>query len=120
MIIGERLKKARKDKKLTQQELGDMLGVSKVSICGYETGTRVPTMDNFIQLLDILEVKPDYLLGREASVICDDEEDYSVRIAKDDLDIINEFKKYANLYNKLIADHKRTVELINRRMKNGR
>ena len=54
MIIGERIKMARKNKELTQQELGDILGVSKVSICGYENGTRVPTVENFVQLLDVL------------------------------------------------------------------
>ena len=32
-------------------------------------------------------------------------------------DLINELKKYNSLYNKLIADSKRTVELIARRMK---
>lgn len=117
MIIGERIKEARKDKKLTQQQLGDILGVSKVSICGYENGTRVPTMENFIQLLDILEVKPEYLLGREITAICEDEQEYCVHIAKSDLSIVNEFKQYTDLYNKLVADHKRTVALIARRMK---
>ncbi len=117
MIIGERIKEARKNMNLTQKELGDILGVSKVSICGYENGTRIPTLENFIQLLEVLEVKPDYLLGRETSVICEDEEEYNVYIAKEDLSIISEFKKYTDLYNRLIADHKRTVELIARRMK---
>lgn len=117
MIIGQRIKAARNNKKLTQQELGDILGVSKVSICGYENGTRVPTLENFIQLLDVLEVKPDYLLGREVSAICEDEVPYSVSIAKEDLGIINELKKYSDLYNRLVADHKRTIELISRRIK---
>ena len=117
MIIGERIRTARKNKNLTQQELGDILGVSKVSICGYENGTRVPTLENFIQLLDVLEVNPDFLLGRETSVIYEEEKEYKVYIAKDDLDIVNEFKKYTELYNRLIRDHKRTVELIARRMK---
>jgi transcriptional regulator with XRE-family HTH domain len=47
MIIGERIKKERIKRNLSQQQLGDMLGVSKVSICGYETGTRTPTMETF-------------------------------------------------------------------------
>ena len=55
MIIGERVKEARKNKNLSQQQLGDMLGVSKVSICGYENGVRIPTIENFVQLLDILD-----------------------------------------------------------------
>ena len=117
MIIGERIKMARKNKELTQQELGDILGVSKVSICGYENGTRVPTVENFVQLLDVLEVEPDYLLGRENMIICEENEQYCIHIAKEDLDILNELKKYNSLYNKLIADSKRTVELIARRMK---
>ena len=38
----EKLKKAREAKGLTQQELGDMIGVSKAAICRYELGTLDP------------------------------------------------------------------------------
>lgn len=117
MIIGERIKNARKEKNMTQLELGQKLGISKVSVCGYEKGTRIPTMDNFIQLLDVLEVSPDYLLGREVSAICEKEEEYRVSMAKEDLDILKEFKKYPSLYNRLVGNPKRTVDLIDRRMK---
>ena len=47
MIIGNRLKKLRLSKGLNQQELGDLIGVTKVSICGYENGTRTPNLENF-------------------------------------------------------------------------
>lgn len=117
MIIGERIKSARKNQNLTQQELGQKLGVSKVSVCGYEKGVRIPTIENFIQLLDILDVSSDYLLGREITAIYEDEEEYKVSIAKDDLEILKEIKKYPTLYNSLIANPKRTVQLIERRMK---
>ena len=117
MIIGERIKTARKNKNLTQLELGEKLGVSKVSVCGYEKGTRVPTIENFIQLLDILEVEPAYLLGREVSVTCEEEQDYRICLAKEDLDILKEFKNYPSLYNRLVENPKRTVELIDRRIK---
>ena len=50
MIIGKRLKEARIKKGMSQEELGNILGVSKVSICGYEKGTRTPTMENFLDL----------------------------------------------------------------------
>lgn len=116
MIIGERLKIARKNKNMTQQELGQKLGISKVSVCGYEKGTRIPTIENFLQLLDILEVKADYLLGREITAVCEDEEEYRVSLAKEDLEIIKQFKEYPNLYNRLVDNPKRTVDLINRRM----
>ena len=82
MIIGYRIKEARKSKGLSQQQLGDMLGVSKVSVCGYETGTRIPTLDNFVQLIEILDLTPDYILGREVSVVAENEESYTVKFLK--------------------------------------
>lgn len=117
MIIGEKLKMARKNKGWTQQELGKKLGISKVSVCGYEKGTRIPTIDNFIQLLDVLDVSADYLLGREVSAVCDSDEEYRVALAKEDLDILKEMRNNPELYNQLVANPKRTIELIKRRMK---
>ena len=98
MIIGNRIKEARKTKGLSQQQLGDMLGVSKVSICGYETGTRIPTLENFLQLVEILDLTPDYILGRDVTVIAENEEPYTVKMSKQDLNIIHELKKYNHLY----------------------
>ena len=117
MIIGNRIKEARKSKGLSQQQLGDMLGVSKVSVCGYETGTRIPTLDNFLQLVEILDLTPDYILGREVDVIAENDEPYTVKLSKQDIEIISELKKYNELYNMLIKDSKRTIELISRKIK---
>ncbi len=44
MLLGKRIKSLRKEKGLTQQELGDLINVTKVSICCYENETRVPTL----------------------------------------------------------------------------
>lgn len=116
MIIGERIRLARKNKNMSQQELGDLLGVSKVSVCGYEKGVRIPTMENFLQLLDILDLTPDYLLGRDVNCVSDSDEKYNVKLAKEDLEIIKEIKKDNNLYKMFAADPKRTVELIVRKL----
>ena len=40
MINGSRLKKLRKEKGLTQGQLGEMLGVGKSAICCYEKELR--------------------------------------------------------------------------------
>ena len=116
MIIGARLKEARKAKKYSQQALGDMLGVSKVSICGYETGTRTPTMTNFLDLIKILDLDVKYVLGQDARVASDKQEEYKVRVASVDLEIIKELKKNRELYNKLCGNPKKTVETINKRL----
>lgn len=61
---GERLKRLRKEKKLTQAELGKIINVTKVSISGYENGDRNPDTDNLRRLSDYFGVSSDYLLGR--------------------------------------------------------
>ena len=61
---GERLKQLRKEKQLTQSELGEKINVTKVSISGYESGNRTPDTDTLQKLADFFEVSTDYLLGR--------------------------------------------------------
>lgn len=63
-MTGERIKKLRKEKGLTQQELGEMLGVQKSAIAKYENG-RVPNLkkETISKLADIFNVTPNYLLG---------------------------------------------------------
>lgn len=116
MIIGERIKLARKNKNMSQQELGDLLGVSKVSICGYEKGVRIPTMDNFIQLIEILDLTPDYLLGRDVNCVSESDETYKVKLANEDIKIIKEIKNSPDLYQRLRTETSRTIELINRKL----
>lgn len=66
MEFGERLKELRKQKKLTQQQLGDIVHVSKVSISGYERGERSPDRETLTSIADYFEVSTDYLLGRSS------------------------------------------------------
>lgn len=117
MLIGERIKQERINRGLTQAELGELLGVSKVSVCGYETGTRTPTVDTFLKLLEILSLKPEYALGLDLNVVAENEEDYHAVMAKEDMVIINELKNHRELYNRLCSDPKRTIDLLSRKIK---
>jgi transcriptional regulator with XRE-family HTH domain len=58
-----RLKKLRNEKGVTQQELGDYLGVSRSTVAGYETGKRKPEYDTLHKLANYFNVSIDYLLG---------------------------------------------------------
>lgn len=112
MIIGERLKEARIAKKMSQEALGNMLGVSKVSICGYETGTRTPNMSNFLKLIEILDLDAKYVLGMDIRVVNEDNEEYPVKMAKNDIQMIEAIKTSRELYNMFCSNPKRTVEKI--------
>lgn len=116
MIIGDRIRKSRMAKGYGQRELGKLIKVSKVSICGYETGSRKPTIDTFTELVNALGVSPEYLLGLDVNVVHDNTE-YSIKMAREDIEIINELRKNPELYNRIIENPKRMIELIQRRVK---
>ena len=68
MLLSKRLKELRMESGLTQRELGERVNVTKVSICCYENGTRVPTLDTLTKLGETLDVDVDYLLGYDKPV----------------------------------------------------
>ncbi len=116
MLIGKRIKDMRIERGLSQQELGDLLGVTKVSVCGYENGTRTPSLDTFNLLAEVFNTTTDYLLGREIAIRDKENSEYLGNISKDDIDIINELKENTKLYEKILRDCKRYVSLINKKM----
>ena len=65
MLFSERLKTLRKEKKLTQKELAEQIGISQKSYSHWETGKNEPSFENLIKLADLLEVSLDWLFGRK-------------------------------------------------------
>lgn len=63
IIMGNKLKKLRNGKRLTQKQLGDMIGISISSISNYETGLRRPSYEVLIRYSQIFHVTTDYILG---------------------------------------------------------
>ena len=61
----ERLKELRKDKKLTQKQLADLLGCTNQNINDWGTGNSETSFDNLLMLADIFDVTTDYLLGKD-------------------------------------------------------
>ncbi len=59
-----RLKELRKDKKLSQDQLSDLLSIPSSSIRRYETSGELPKRERLEQIADFFMVSIDYLLGR--------------------------------------------------------
>ncbi|HHI3604973.1 TPA: helix-turn-helix domain-containing protein [Bacillus anthracis] len=68
-IIGERIFELRKEKKLTQEKIGENIGVSKQTVSKYEKGTKIPSRENIEKLADFFNVPTDFLLGKSDSTI---------------------------------------------------
>lgn len=62
--LGERLKLLRKEKRMTQIELAEMLKQSVRAYQYYESGHHVPEFPNLVLLADFYDVSLDYLVGR--------------------------------------------------------
>ena len=65
MNIGERIKKIRKQKKLTLEELGEKIGLKKSTISRYEKNDINIPSDKLEKIAHALNVSPQYLLGFE-------------------------------------------------------
>ncbi|NGP46806.1 helix-turn-helix transcriptional regulator [Bacillaceae bacterium SIJ1] len=65
MELGERIKQLRKAKQWTQEELGEKVYVSHMSIWGYEKGNRLPILPTLIAMADVFNVSLDELLQTE-------------------------------------------------------
>lgn len=60
---GELLQELRRDKGLSQKELGALLSVSPFTVSSYECGHSDPDDDTKVKLAQIFDVSLDYLLG---------------------------------------------------------
>ncbi len=63
--IGKLIAKQRKMKGLTQQQLGDMVGVGYRAVSKWETGLTMPDISNINELCKILDITSDELLKGE-------------------------------------------------------
>lgn len=65
-IYSDLLKELRRDKKLTQRDMGELMGISQATYCDYENGVRRMPLSMLCFLADTLETSTDYILGRTA------------------------------------------------------
>ncbi|MEG1009968.1 MAG: helix-turn-helix transcriptional regulator [Clostridia bacterium] len=62
MSLGENLKKLRKEKKLSQEQLAGILNVSRQAVSKWESNKTYPDIENLILLRDIFNVTLDDLI----------------------------------------------------------
>lgn len=62
MSFAKRLKQARIARKMTQQQVANLIGITNSTYCGYETGRRQPDVAKIKQLASTLNISSDVLL----------------------------------------------------------
>ncbi len=65
MILADKITEERKRNGWSQEELADMLGVSRQAVSKWESANSVPDLQRIIQLAEVFSVSTDYLLKDE-------------------------------------------------------
>ena len=62
LTMGDRIKEIRRSHHWTQEQLAERVDVSVEYVSEIERGLKMPSMQLFIKLLEVLDVSADYLL----------------------------------------------------------
>lgn len=63
MTLGERIRSARKLKRMTQRELASKIGAAHNSVSDWENNKNKPDPDTIELICGILDITPNYILG---------------------------------------------------------
>lgn len=63
--VARAIKRARQEKNMTQEELGERIGVRKAQICKLESGKCSPTMNTIMRVFEALGVPATLELGED-------------------------------------------------------
>ena len=68
MTFGAKLKQARQNAKLSQEQLAEKLNVSRSAIAKWETNKGMPDIDNLKAISQLLDISIDYLLAEDEQI----------------------------------------------------
>lgn len=94
-MLGDKIKLYRENKKMTQNEISNILGVSPATVSKYESGALEPNIESLKRLAELFEISIDELLK-------DEEDTFDISIINV-LDILREQKEMkikGNLYHR--------------------
>lgn len=108
MNIGEKIRSARINKGMTQEELGKLLGVQKSAVAKYESGRVVNIKRSTLKKIsDILEIRPSELIFTEEierNPIGAAERHVEILMDADISEIFDDFKLLDEAQRKIVKD----------------
>ena len=117
--FGDRLRTLREQKGETQQDIADLLGVTKHAVSGYERGVRRPAGESALEVYELLadhfNVDLAYLVGQQDHVVrllgtgLDPDADLSVEVTPEELALLKAYRRL-DPYNKKLTRMAARVE----------
>ncbi len=94
------LKLIRTQNKFTQQQIADVLGITRSAYCGYETGRRTPDVNTLVKLSDFYGLPLECFVKKGgAEVLRDSDRDgekltmYLSTLSKEERDLVCKFRR---------------------------
>ncbi|MDB2384309.1 helix-turn-helix domain-containing protein [Endozoicomonas sp.] len=95
MNLTIRILRSRKEKKLSQQALADLIGVSRSALAQWETQMSSPSLRNLRKMAEILEVSFEWLatgrgnqyISAPTDTICDTDLDHEITRSLNQIDL---------------------------------
>ena len=81
--VGKRIRDARKEMGLSQETLGEMVGLSTSHVCHMEGGNTKPSLNSLVQIANALHVTMDRLLSDNMDVPYDPYKDDFLSVLQD-------------------------------------
>lgn len=101
MTFGEKLKAARKESGLSQEQLAEKMSVSRSAVAKWESDNGMPDVNNLKVMAQLLDVSVDYLL--------DEDEKRCLNETKEAVDL-DSFEVTGNCINKMDGFQQQTNE----------
>lgn len=96
MTIGQTIKLYRKEKKFTQGQLAELIGVSTQAISKWETDAGMPDISQIVPLAKVLDISTDKLLGYTNEDF--ERELREIRECHGGINLITDLERASNLY----------------------
>ena len=108
MKFGDNLKRVRKMRKISQEDLADKLGVSRQSVSKWETGENYPSMTNIMCLCTIFKCNINELVHEDMTDINSLDEDIKMSVVK----FKNKKQKRVKILSNIIVDIAKIGKII--------
>lgn len=118
-VLGNNLKKLRKNNGYKQSYVAQELGISEATISKYENGKQDPSYDILIKLANFYNESLDFIFSRDKFVAMVNSDDNIIRVSEDLHIFIDSLQKdeFKKLLEYIEKDPEQSLKLIFHRMK---
>lgn len=97
MAFKDRLKEARLNKGMTQEQVAEKIGVAKSTFTGYEKGNSEPSMLTISKIMKILDV--------DANFLWQDDVDFPINVSYAEMNHIKKYRRLPDRDRELVDQH---------------